>query len=165
MMGSLRPVVLLVSAMLFNLAKADDDDFCFLNNRLVLERDCPHDCCSGNYCGSESDCRAQWIIAVIIVCCVVGACVIVGTVLFMWCTKSGPFKRRVVVVETTHPYSNPQPVYVHPQPEHPQQSAYPQPQPAYPQPQPAYPQPQPAYPQPQPAYPQPQPAYPQPQPV
>ncbi|KAJ9461160.1 hypothetical protein DIPPA_28898 [Diplonema papillatum] len=144
-----------VAAMAANDDDGFDNDLCRdpRTGGLVRTGDCEHNCCIDGECGSESACRAAWVIAIIVVGVVVCCGCIAAALVFAYCTKKGPFARRQTVSQTTYQGGGgypmqPQQAY----PSHPQ--AQPYPQQAYPQAQ-AYPQQQPAYPPQQQAYPPP----------
>ncbi|KAJ9461159.1 hypothetical protein DIPPA_28897 [Diplonema papillatum] len=100
-----------------------DDDRCYDpdTGRTIRVQDCAHNCCINGECGSESECRAAWVIALIVIGCVVCCGCIVAGLVFCYCTKRGPFKKRQTVTETTY-----QPGYNQQQPQQQHQQHYPQ---------------------------------------
>ena len=152
---STKPLAAL--ALLVSAVSAYDDDTCWdsRRGRRVHPRDCQHNCCWGNDCGSSSECKNALVIGMIILGVGLFICCIVGAIIFMYCGRRGCFARQ-------------QEVHVVGEPQH--QPAYQQPYPAagYPPaqqqcPPPAYPPQQQPYPPQQQAYPQPvtgQPVYP-----
>eukprot|EP01064_Diplonema_japonicum_P033185 TRINITY_DN647_c1_g1_i1.p1 TRINITY_DN647_c1_g1~~TRINITY_DN647_c1_g1_i1.p1 ORF type:complete len:201 (+),score=34.82 TRINITY_DN647_c1_g1_i1:43-603(+) len=117
-----KPSALGGIVLLCNLALCsadDDDDFCFdkRRNRFVRSYDCEHDCCSGNECGSSSECRAALIIGLIIgaviLCLCIGGCI----ALWYFCWREGARDQhpQTVTVVTAQPVQGgPAPMYGQP---------------------------------------------------
>ncbi|KAJ9440570.1 hypothetical protein DIPPA_26752 [Diplonema papillatum] len=124
------PVLKALLLQLLWVAAAAAEDWC-LNEEgnPVVARQCPHQCCDGSTCGDVTECRAAWIVPVVIVCCLVVCAAAAACIAFAWCTKQGPFRQRTAMVThivNTQPHQQHQQHQQSQQHHHHHQQVYPQ---------------------------------------
>eukprot|EP01061_Rhynchopus_euleeides_P039578 TRINITY_DN678_c0_g1_i1.p1 TRINITY_DN678_c0_g1~~TRINITY_DN678_c0_g1_i1.p1 ORF type:complete len:174 (+),score=42.04 TRINITY_DN678_c0_g1_i1:48-569(+) len=122
-----------VAALAFasNAAAFDDDDttYCWDSriSRRVPAGACPHDCCWGDECGSDTECRRALIIGLVIGGVLLICAIVFGILLYLYCTKKSCFRQQESTVVYTEPVQQGQPVQGQPVQGYPlQQQGYPQ---------------------------------------